>query len=541
MKQIKSIVGNNLLLITILLALIIRLINIDFPKFSAEEAQVASRANFLISHGTDELGRKLPFIFNSSYDYQLPLTSYITAFGVLIFSNNDLGVRLPFILIGILIVILIYFISKILFKDKKLAYFSAIIAVASPGLVFFSKIPNEYIVLIVLMLILILLLLQEKINKFFIITAVILLLMTSKLAWFITVPIILLSFFLRNDLSRGEKINLIVLGSIPNILMVYIFLNIPQGGRSLIENNFSILNDLSIKNGIDRLRGQQIDGWPNLLDRILLNKSFLIIASFFHWLSYLQPSSLFGQIDASGKFGFLNQGGLSKIIIIPLLIGLVHLIKEKNKKVLTFFLFAILLSIPGALIYPKIEIGVLIIILPFLILISAFGMSKLKSAFVNIVIVFIVFEAILNSFFISSNVKISNTDRPFWIKQIVNEAYDYSKVAQVFFSDKIAPDPAPFIFWYTSAAPPISSKDNFPYKIIQRDIGAIKIINSDRISYQCKGDKINYFFLNEDESKTFEKNATTFQNFDTKFERIYADNFNQDRVYLYKSSICLKQ
>ena len=67
--------------IIIFLAFFIRVYNLPFPAFTADEARIAYRGYTLANLGKDEMGRTFPVIFNSLSDYQLPVTSYLAAFG----------------------------------------------------------------------------------------------------------------------------------------------------------------------------------------------------------------------------------------------------------------------------------------------------------------------------------------------------------------------------------------------------------------------------------------------------------------------------
>src|SRR3989338_8255752 len=90
----------KLLLVLIALAVFLRVYNFSFPAFTTDEARIAFRGYELYHNGVDELGRKLPFLFNSPDDYELPLVSYISALGTGFFGKSELGARVPVIIIG---------------------------------------------------------------------------------------------------------------------------------------------------------------------------------------------------------------------------------------------------------------------------------------------------------------------------------------------------------------------------------------------------------------------------------------------------------
>ena len=150
----------------ILVAIMLRSLDISYPAFTPDEARITYRGFTLATTGEDELGRRFPLIFNGAEDYQFPLVSYITSLGVLIFGKSDLGVRIPFVLIGVVLIFLTYKNALFLTGDKKFGYLASLLVAFSPPLIFLSKIPNETIVLTTLITFLFYLLTREKMNLF---------------------------------------------------------------------------------------------------------------------------------------------------------------------------------------------------------------------------------------------------------------------------------------------------------------------------------------------------------------------------------------
>src|SRR3990167_3269495 len=171
--------------ILVVLALFLRIFNFSFPAFTTDEARIAYRGYVLYTSGVDELGRKFPYLFNSLDDYQLPLISYISTLGAGIFGKSELGTRIPFIIMGLILMLLTYKVATQLSREKTFHFLSAFIVATSPGLIFVSKIPNESIVLTTLFLLLFYLLNKDRRNLLLILLTIILLIFTSKFSWFI--------------------------------------------------------------------------------------------------------------------------------------------------------------------------------------------------------------------------------------------------------------------------------------------------------------------------------------------------------------------
>lgn len=523
-------------------ALFIRLVPINYPFFTEEETRIAYRGHTLSQYGTDELGRKLPFIFNSSSDYQLPVVSYIATFGVAIFGKTDLGARAMFILIGFLVVLLTYKIAPLFVFGKQFAVFSALIAAFSPALIFFSKIPNEFIVLTLLILVILYFLSRKKINYFFVFGSIFFALLTSKLAWFILPPFITLTIFSFDlNLPSKQKVKISILSFFLSFLIIILFLQIPQGQRSILENNLYTLQEKSVKNGIESLRGQGLESdWPNLIEKFLFNKGQYFFVGALHWLSHLQPSVLFGQFDNSSKYSFVSMGAYSKILIIPFILGLISLVKKNlDIKTRTLFIYPLILTYPLSFIYPLLNLQVIILILPFLSFICAFGLINFRKPIKSAVIALLILELGINLFNPSFDLKVSNIFRPSWIKTIVSEGYALSKDTNVAFSDDITSDIVPFLQWHT----PIDVEDThvgqFPYKIRQTQLKNIKIIGSNDVFYNCGLDKPTYIIASKRDHKKIKwwLNINTNKN----LKKVYKDNLEQEVASLLEPTICIRK
>lgn len=470
--------------ILIVLALFLRTLNFSFPAFTTDEARIAFRGHLLSKDGVDELGRKLPFLFNSLNDYQLPLVSYISA----------LGARLPFVIIGLVLVLLTYKAAFQISKEKYIGFLSSFTVATSPVLIFASNTPNESIVLTTLFLLLFYLLNKDRLNLILIFLTIILLILTSKFAWFILAPFVIYTVFIyRNTLNLKDKLKLSLISLIFVILSFTFFLQVPQGIRSLSENNLSLFSDITIKNGINKIRGQgRESGWPPILGQIVVNKSHFLQAGSLHWLSNIQFSVFFSQFDKNGNLGFAGMGAFPKAAMIPALLGIVFLIREKKSKIL---LYPLILTLPAALIYPEFSPEIVILTLPFVGFLIAFGFFHLKKILAGIVMTLMIVELLINFLFLSPQIKFTNDLRPYWIESVVVDAYNLSNNNKVLMSDDITEDPASYIFWYTDLNPEAAFLNiPYPYKVRQVNLGNIKLVGASDSFRNCSAGEVHKFF-----------------------------------------------
>ncbi|MBU1000872.1 glycosyltransferase family 39 protein [Patescibacteria group bacterium] len=516
----------------VLLALFLRVLNFSFPAFTGEEASIAFRGHTL-SMGVDELGRSFPYLFNSQYDYRLPLTSYVSALGAIFFGKSELAARIPFIIIGLVLVLLTYKVSTQLSAKKSFHIFSTFIVATSPVLIFASKVPNESIIATTLLLLLFYLLNKDRLNLVLIFLTIIFLISTSKFAWFILAPFVIYTVFIyRNTLNLRDKLKLSLISLTFAILAFAFFLQIPQGTRSLSENNLSLFSDITITNGINRIRGQgRESGWPPILGKMLVNKSHFFAAGSLHWLSNMQPAVFFSQFDENANLSFAGMGAFPKITIIPAIIGILFLIRIKSSK---FLLYPFLIALPSALVYPQFSPEIVILTLPFVAYIIAFGFLRINRIFRGLILTLMMLELFINFLFLFPQVKLTNDFRPEWIKPIVREAFNLSDTAQVFISDDITWDITSFIEWYTPFNPEDAFLDiPYPYKFRQTNLGKIKLVGASDSFRSCGlGENSKFFSSKRDLDRA--KDLNSIQATST-----YLNSRKEVAVYFIEKGVCI--
>lgn len=526
---------SRLLFLILVMAFFVRLLPLNFPVFTFEEARIAHRGYMLVTQGGDELGRSFPILFNSANDYQLPLVSYITALSELIFGKNDFAVRIPFILIGVMLVWVIYYASRFFSTNLYFNLACALLISFSPPLVFLSKVPNEVLPLTLIFVLLFYMLINHyKLIK--VILIMILAMLTSKFSWFILLPFVSITLYLGADkISKKEKITILGLTAVLILITFILFLNVPQSKRSLLENNFPIFSEITIKNGIEKMRVQgNASNWPPIVEKILFNKSEYLNVGILHWISHFNPGIYFGQLDSSGRINFSFIGAWSKILIIPMFSGLFFLSKLNRRKAFLLFSYFAILTFPVIFMYPKMELGLVVVTLPFLAIIMALGLAGLNKKLTFFIICLMVLELLVNSVNLSQERRNTNTLRPSWMVGIVKEVYGSSKYTKTYVSDDLVSDIVPFIQWHT----PLSiNTENipFPYKYRQYKLENITIIGSDQGFTYCGSDEdVNFYVSNRDLKKTYDI-------LPNKAEKVYSDSLGEEKAYNIGGRVCLSK
>lgn len=141
--KINSLIGKTktILIFIFLLSFALRIIRSNYPPLLWDEASLGYNAYSILKTARDEYGTFLPIIFKSFGDYKPGLYIYLSLPFVALFGLTPLAVRLPSILAGSFMPILLFFlISKFQkTKNKSLPLISALLLAIAPQAIHFSR------------------------------------------------------------------------------------------------------------------------------------------------------------------------------------------------------------------------------------------------------------------------------------------------------------------------------------------------------------------------------------------------------------------
>lgn len=158
----------------IIIILILRFWGIERvpPHLRNDEAALGYNAYSILKSGGDEHGQFLPIFLKSFGDWKPALYTYLTIPFVSFLGLNELSVRLPAAISGIIAVYLFYLLVFRLFKDKRIAFFSAFLLATSPWHIAFSRGAWEAQIAVTLTIAALICFLKGlKENKFFLLSA----------------------------------------------------------------------------------------------------------------------------------------------------------------------------------------------------------------------------------------------------------------------------------------------------------------------------------------------------------------------------------
>lgn len=533
------------ILLIIILAFILRVWDISFPFFSSDEVRVALRGYYIAENLTDELGRKTPLIFNGSKDFEFPLTSYLTGLGVKLFGKNDYGTRIPFIVIGVIWIWLLYKVIKDLFKNNFIASLVAFIVAISPVTVFLSKVPNEFVISWLLITLLFFLLIKDNLNSLFVVFTIFLLYLTSKDLLIITLFFVFIILFFKTKgqiFNNKKKLTIFFATLVSTFFCWILFLSIPQAIRSLAENNLSLITNPDNQTNLNLLRGHGLkEGINPNLEKLLFNKLSLLGVAVINYLGYFNPLNFFGNIY-DGSINFSNFGLLPKAVILPFVVGLYYIIKLKQHIVILLIMAIFFLN--ALFIFPGKAYGLILNSLPFVLIIIGFGIKNSTKVVNTAVIFLIVLESIL--LFSSKGVEAKKAEkiRGSWVLPIVKDAEKTSKIEPTYVSDNLVNNFESYLAWFTDYRY-MDKKESlikYPYKYSTELGKNIKYIHDDSLLTSCilKSGEIIRNTTAYVSPRDYRKVAALIgDKYLNQFQTgLYYDSFGNIKAYIVRNALC---
>lgn len=357
-----------LLVIIILVAAFLRFyqLGVNPPSLTWDEVAWGYNAYSLGIDGKDEFGRFLPYDYLESFgDFKPPLYAYLSILPVKFFGLNEFAVRFPSALFGTLTVLLTYFLTKRIFEKssilslrgeqrrsnlagdrhapyQSLAMTAAALLAISPWHIMLSRAAFEANVATFFLVAGVWLFLEAiHRNQWYLVLSIV-----SFVAAFNTFntsriigPILLLGLalvFWKKLFSMKKALIISIVVGLLFILPVIPFLFTPQASLRFKEVN--IFSDIDvIKKTNQEIANDQNAWWS----KIIHNRRFAYSVEYFrHYFDNLSPEFLFVKGDGNPKFSTQSTGQLYIFELPFLIIGILFLIRkrEKNWWIIPFWL-----------------------------------------------------------------------------------------------------------------------------------------------------------------------------------------------------------
>ncbi|MDD5415731.1 MAG: glycosyltransferase family 39 protein [Candidatus Daviesbacteria bacterium] len=361
-----------LLFLIILLATFLRVYRLDQvpPSLNWDEVDAGYNAYTIANWGRDEWGKFLPLVFTSFRDDKRPIHIYLTAPVVKLFGLSDFTTRLPGATVGVLSVIVIFYLALILFKSDLIALLSALFLAISPYHLQFSRglwEINFALFFFMLGLLLFYLALQKK-------------------GWFIS-----LSFFSFGLSILSYHSSIIV---VPPVVFVLVVLYI----KKLLKLSFNFYLGLSLMIilaifiiydprilGMARVQqtqfGKDIIEKTQIFQRTKNHMLGLGEITLNQYFSHFTPQYLFISGDQNPRNSVKTQGEFYKIDALFIFVGLVCLLLLRSKISAVVFTWLLLSPIPSSLVSHAPNATRALFMMGSLNLIAAFGAGNIINRF----------------------------------------------------------------------------------------------------------------------------------------------------------------
>lgn len=137
----RNVISKYLLISICIFFLVTRLYKITEipPSVYWDEASIGYNAYSILMTGKDEWGESFPIHFKAFGEYKLPVYIYSSIPFIAIFGLNEFSIRLSAILFSLGVVVLTYFLAKKIFGSITIALFSSFFVSISPWFFLFSR------------------------------------------------------------------------------------------------------------------------------------------------------------------------------------------------------------------------------------------------------------------------------------------------------------------------------------------------------------------------------------------------------------------
>lgn len=344
-----------LLALIVLGGFILRIYNINgLPAtLNPDEASLGYNAFSILRTGTDEHGVKLPLALQAFGDWKLPVYSYLDAISIFFLGVSKLSVRLPSILAGTGMIILIYFVSLEIFRTKKIALLSSLFLAINPWSVFFSR--GAYEVNAATFIFLggfLLMLLFLRIKKVYLLFFSFLCFGVSMFTqhnYILFVPLFVVITLLTQRKKYRIERGFLAAALFLAVLIICSYVSLFQGGARK-ASNLSVFNSKAVLyERSEKIRGDNAVKYK-LIDKILYNKVYAGVYQFS--LNYFSAYSSEILFDHGGARLTHNLGDIGYFYIIDaglFLSGLFFLIWKREKRILLLLLpWFLIVPIPSA-------------------------------------------------------------------------------------------------------------------------------------------------------------------------------------------------
>ncbi len=310
------------------------------PELFPEEALLGYRAQQLMQHGSDELGRAWPLIFGSVTGYSGPVSTYLVTGSVRMFGLEAWAIRLPFTLIGLLGIVAVgLLVRKSIPEQPMPAWWTGLVLGLSPVHTALSVSPSEWFLYLNLGLILV-------------------------AAW----------------LYLNRRGRMVLIGAVLGVVVWWLVISGKAGlnVKRLVADQVNFSEDTAIISSINQMRGEgsffRPEAWWS---KLFYNKSYVGVRLVMNFFKHVKPEFLFADGGRNSIYAATNFGLLLTVLLVPFIWGLKELGKIKKRTRWVGGGVFLLGLLPSVLSYPSPNVEKMLVSLIPVAIVTAWGWQAL--------------------------------------------------------------------------------------------------------------------------------------------------------------------
>ncbi len=317
------------------------------PSLNWDEVSIGYNAFSVFKTGKDEWGKFLPLSFRAFGDYKLPLYIYLDVPVVALLGLTEAAVRLPSVLSGVGVVVLIFLILRELTKSFYLSFGGMLISATLPWMVVFSRIALEANLALFLTTAAFYLFLLAQRKKIFMFYSAVLLglsIFSYNSSRVLVGPFLLLGLLFYKNFKKKEILLPLVIVIIFIIIAFFQAVTVDSGARY----KWTTILDEGAITRINQLRG--LSGLPPSLNQLIHNKAtYFITEASKNYISHFDPRFLFINGGSNYQFSIPSTGQVYLILLPFILLGIWKMANERKGWQLFMLGWLLIAPIPGAI------------------------------------------------------------------------------------------------------------------------------------------------------------------------------------------------
>lgn len=359
------------------------------PSLNWDETSIAYNAYSILKTGRDEWGKRFPLHFRAFGEYKLPFQIYASIPGIAILGLNELGVRITPVVFGSLAVLFVYLLAKEIFHQERIALLTAFLLAVSPWHIQLTRASFESSSAMMLLVAAFWLFFKGlKKGEFLLLSALLLgISIFTYNAERAFVPLflpVLVFIFRREIFSREKRLFTFWSGVLIGFFFLLLAVSYLRGEATARYRLVSFVDDPGFVLKINEARGNL--NLPAPIPRLVHNKLTHFVWYFGkNYLDHLTPSFLFLKGAGHKQHHVQGMGELYLVEAPFLVLGILFLLRQANRRVLHFLAAWILLGlVPVSITFDSIPNALrTLLVLPSYQLIIAYGfwvfLDKLKT------------------------------------------------------------------------------------------------------------------------------------------------------------------